>query len=61
MVTKKQEIIDLVLSMPDDANYDDVMEKLYFKQSVENSLSEIEQGKTLTHEQAKDRLSKWIQ
>ncbi|MDP8242657.1 MAG: hypothetical protein P9L94_01140 [Candidatus Hinthialibacter antarcticus] len=61
MATKKQEILDLVSSMPDDADYDDVMAKLYFKQTVENSLNEIDQNKTVSHDQAKARLSKWIQ
>ncbi|MGC9328539.1 MAG: hypothetical protein ACP5I1_12960 [Candidatus Hinthialibacter sp.] len=60
MTTKKQEIIDLIQTLPDTADYDEIMEKIYFKQSVENSLKQIDQGKTISHDEAKERLAKWI-
>lgn len=60
MKTVKQEIIDMLQSMPDDIDYDEIMEKIYFKQSIQKSLQDITEGRTLTHEEAKARLAKWI-
>jgi hypothetical protein len=60
-MSKKQEIIELIQTLPDDAGYDDIMARIYFKQSVERSLQQIDEGKTLTHKEVKERLSKWIQ
>ncbi|MEW6236616.1 MAG: hypothetical protein AB1656_14625 [Candidatus Omnitrophota bacterium] len=60
MTSKKQEIIELIQTMPDDADYDEIMAQIYFKQSVDRSLKQIEEGKTISHEEAKIRLSKWI-
>lgn len=60
-MSKKQEIIEMIQTLPDDAGYDEIMARIYFKQSVERSLQQIDEGKTLTHEEVKERLSKWIQ
>lgn len=60
MTSKKQEIIDMIQTMSDDADYDEIMAQIYFKKSVERSLEQIQEGKTISHEEAKKRLSKWI-
>jgi hypothetical protein len=56
----KEEIIELINRLPDEADYDDIMAEIYFKQKVDKSLQQIEEGKVLDHEEAKKIISKWI-
>ncbi len=61
MPNRKQEIIELIQTMPDDVEYDDIMAKIFFMQSVEKSQKQVEEGKTISHDEARARMSKWIQ
>ncbi len=61
----KEEIIDLIKKLPDDATIDDIMYHLYVKKKILAGIKEIEQGNTIPHEQvmenAKKRLEKWLE
>jgi len=46
--------------LPDNCSYDDIMAEIYFKQKVDRGLQDIEDGKVLSHDEAKKRLSRWI-
>jgi hypothetical protein len=56
----KQEVIKMIKTLPDKVGYDKIMAEIYFKQKVDGSLKQIEQGKVVSHEQAKKRIAKWI-
>lgn len=60
MLTVKQEVIGMIEKLPDEVNYDEIMSEIYFKQKVDKSLTQIEEGKVISHEEAKKRISKWI-
>ncbi len=60
MNTVKKEVIDMIKKLPEEADYDQIMAEIYFKQRVDKSLEQIRQGKTISHAKAKERLSKWI-
>ena len=61
----KEEIIDLIKKLPDDATIDDIMYHLYVKKKILAGIKEIEQGNKIPHEQvmenAKKRLEKWLE
>ena len=61
----KEEIIDLIKKLPDDAKIDDIMYHLYVKKKILAGIKEIEQGNIIPHEQvmenAKKRLEKWLE
>lgn len=61
----KEEIIDLIKKLPDDATIDDIMYHLYVKKKILAGIKEIEQGNIIPHEQvmenAKKRLAKWLE
>ncbi len=52
----KEEVIDMIRRMPEDASVEDIMAELCFRQKVDTGLQQVEDGKTLTHEQVKARL-----
>ena len=55
----KEDLIKTIKDMPDDCTYDDVMHALYIKAKFEHGISEVKQGKGLSHEVAKNKLNKW--
>jgi len=60
MFTTKEQIIELVRAMPDNATLDDVLEKLYFKLQVDQGLAELDRGESIPHEEVERRLEKWL-
>ncbi len=60
MPTIKEEVIQMLSGLPDEVDYDEIMAEIYFRKRVDKSLKQIEEGKTITHEEAVSRLSKWI-
>lgn len=57
----KQEALRVIGQMPDDASLEDIMYELYFRQRINRGLREIEEGKTVSHEEVKRGLVKWLQ
>ena len=60
MATIKQKVIEMLNSLPDEVDYDEIMAEIYFRQKVDKSLKQINEGKVIPHEEAKQRLAKWI-
>lgn len=56
----KQQVIEMIQSLPDEITVDDIMAELYFKMQVDAGLRELDEGEGITHDQAKQRLSKWL-
>ena len=60
MMSTKQQVIELVKAMPDDATMDDVLEELYFKLQVDQGLAELDRDESILHEEVERRLAKWL-
>ncbi len=56
----KQQVIQLVESLPEDVTVDDVMAELYFKIQVDAGLKELDEGKGVPHEEVEKRMAKWL-
>jgi len=60
----KEEIIELIRKLPEDATIDDIMYHLYVKKKILAGIEDIEQGKVVPHEKvmenAKERLEQWL-
>lgn len=57
----KEEAINTINAMPEDANWDDIIYNLYVKQKITDAESAINQDKTISHNDLKERLlnKKW--
>jgi predicted transcriptional regulator len=53
----KAKVLELVQQLPSDATVEDAMERLYFLAKVERGLAEADSGETLSHDEAKRRLT----
>jgi predicted transcriptional regulator len=60
MLGVKQQVMKMIESLPDEITVDDIMAELYFKMQVDAGLKELDEGKGIPHEEARERLSKWL-
>ena len=51
-----KQVID---TLPDEATMDDIIHALYIKTKFEHGEREIQEGKGISHEEAKQKLQKW--
>jgi predicted transcriptional regulator len=55
----KQDAIDLIAHLPDDADVDEIMYRLYVLDKVRKGRAAIEQGRTVSHEELKREIEQW--
>ena len=60
MAEIKQQVIQMIQSLPDNVTIDDIMAELYFKLQVDAGLKELDEGKGIPHEEVEKRMSKWL-
>ena len=60
LVTTKEAVIEMIRNLPEDVTIADIMAELYFRQKVDQGLRELDEGKGIPHEQALERLGKWL-
>ncbi len=53
----KKRILEVVEQLPDDATIEDAIERLYFLAKIEKGIREADAGLTVSHDEAKKRLS----
>ena len=53
----KKKILRAVEQLPDDATIEDAIERLYFLAKIEKGIREADSGLTVSHDEAKKRLS----
>lgn len=59
-MTTKQAVIEIIQRLPEEATVDDIMASLYFRRKVDAGLRQLDAGQGLPHDEAKQRLSKWL-
>jgi len=52
----KQEAINVIGNLPDDATWGDIMYYLYVNQKIDKGLNDINNGAVYTHEEARSKL-----
>lgn len=60
MAAVKQQVIQIIQSLPEEVTVDDIMAELYFKLQVDTGLKELDEGKGIPHEEIEKRMSKWL-
>jgi len=58
--TAKQAAIDLIERLPDEVSTETIVAELLFKQSVIQGLEELDRGQVVSHDEARERLAKWL-
>jgi predicted transcriptional regulator len=61
VMTTKEKVVKVVESLPDDSLIEDAMEKLLFLAKVEKGLQQADAGKTIPHDQVREKMAKWLE
>jgi predicted transcriptional regulator len=56
----KEQVIQMIQTLPDNITLEDVMEELYFKLQVDAGTKELNEGKGISHEEVEKRMSRWL-
>ena len=60
MQTAKQEVEQLLTHLPDDTSLEDIQYHLYVLEKIKKGRDDIVAGRSHTHEQARERLHRWL-
>ncbi len=52
----KDEAKKLIDQLPEETTWDDIMYEIYARKKIENALKVVEEGKVVSHEEARKRL-----
>ncbi|WP_254507752.1 hypothetical protein [Anatilimnocola floriformis] len=59
-MTAKDALLDIAQKLPDDASFEGVMEELLLRKKVEDGRKDLKEGNTLTQEQVRQELQRWV-
>lgn len=55
----KKQALDTIAKLPDDADIDEIMYRLYVIDKLRKSREAIEQGQVISHEELKREIEQW--
>jgi predicted transcriptional regulator len=56
----KQQILNAIEDLPDDADIEDALDRLYLLYKVERGLRQADQGELISQEEVRQRMAKWL-
>ncbi|MGA2140025.1 MAG: hypothetical protein ABSH14_14300 [Verrucomicrobiia bacterium] len=59
-MTTKQKVLQAVQGLPDDATFEDAMQRLLFLAKIDRGLQQADDGQTIPHAQVKEKMAKWL-
>ncbi|KKN37833.1 hypothetical protein LCGC14_0759420 [marine sediment metagenome] len=60
MPSVKDSVIDFIKKLPDNLTVEEIAYKLYIDERINKAQQQMKDGNYLTHEEAKERLKKWL-
>ena len=60
MSINKQAALKMIARMPDDASLEEIMYELFFRERVDRGLKELDKGKTVSHEEVRRSVARWL-
>ena len=56
---ERDKVLDTIKELPEEFELEDLIEKLIFVEKIEQGLKQLDEGKTVSHEEVKEITSKW--
>ncbi len=56
----KNEVLKTIGELPEEFSFDEVLDRLLLLDKIETGLAQSQSGQTLTTDEAKEHLSKWL-
>ena len=60
MPSVKDIVIDFIKNLPDNLTAEEIAYKIYIDERINKAQKQMKEGHYLTHEEAKERLKKWL-
>ena len=57
--TPKQQMLAILQDQPDDSTFDELLRELACRRSVHKGLNDVDQGKTVSNEEALSQIKSW--
>lgn len=58
--SSKKAALKIVEEAPEDASIEEIMYRLFFRARVDRGLKELAQGKTVSHEEVRRSVARWL-
>jgi hypothetical protein len=58
--TTKEAVIELVQKLPDDVSMEAIISELLFRNHVDEGRRQIREGDTVSHEQVRNEMQRWL-
>lgn len=59
-MTTKEKVLEAVRGLPEDTSLEEAVERLLFLAKIERGIQQADAGNTLSHQQVKERMAKWL-
>ena len=59
-MTAKEEILELIEQLPDDATIEDAIERLVILYKIQRGLEQLDKGEGIPQEEARKRIRQWL-
>lgn len=59
-MTTKQKLLKAVRTLPDNATYEDAMERLLILAKIDRGLKQLDAGAAISHEKMRQKMGKWL-
>lgn len=56
----KEKVLQTIESLPQEFSLDDLVERLIVLEKIETGLQQVNEGKTISTEEARKKLKKWL-
>lgn len=59
-MTTKQKVLEAVKALPDDATFEDALDRVLFLAKIERGLRQADAGQTIPHAKIKQKMKRWL-
>ena len=60
MSAVKEQVIKIIETLPEDCTLEDIQHHLYVREKVERGIKAIDNGKTVSQEEAEKKVREWL-
>lgn len=61
MKTGKEEVLELLERLPEDASLEDIQYHIYVRQKIQKGLDAAREGKVIAQEEVEKRMARWLE
>jgi len=58
--TAKDDVRQILDELPDDTSLEEIQYRIYVRQKIERGLKDLDEGRSISQEEAEARMSKWL-